>query len=818
MNSEITKTLLTLSAGALLTGAIAAHNIRLAKPSADTLQPTIAAPDAEGILKRPAVSARRITDADLEGRNLSLIVKEDFSKMTEGSETEPTSWTVNNSDWSCDDSFFSTPGWSGQGVFSAGGAVALTYPGVGGLLNTPLGVYAGKLIIKFRAKAYKENSYLFLNICKGGLMNPSQAHEGSINLFTFKADEGWKDYMIELTSYQLDEDSYVQFNGISYCKGCLLDDIEIYRDNDFIWTPQNPKAADFMADGFTASWSKVLGTDNYLLSLVEEKITGKGNIVGDVDFNNIGTSTGKLSESDIPEGWDIHLTGEQQTTADGGKDGSPALMLNDGDYIQLPVNGGSFLSLSYFAKPFSKGAGSGYLYIDVLDPASGQWQVWGYMSNDAYPVDGQNIDLKDFEEQYPKTYPFKGLYTGARLRVQGGNSPMIIDNIKFETTPASERRTVFEDKAVDDASYTFTGLDPEAEHYFTVKSKKGETVSAATGLTHAFGISRPVVKEATGIDRRGGFTANWEYTPKADRYKVDVYSVDITESDKPENVMLEEDFSNVHSATGTTAEPEEVGNYYDVTPLDEYVGSTGWEGRGNIIVDGMLGCMEDQTGTFELYSPYMSLQNNGGKYKITMKVASVPGEKFIIQGTSVYAAYDATENGLHEITVELPDGTYHGRLMFYTLNGKPFLIDEIRVTQDLKEGDRLFSKLSDAEETGLEHRFSVDNSSLSLFAYNLLAEHDAFGKTCRSEMSDMAFVQFNSGVSEIEGDGAITSVRSLKGAIEVTLGEAAAIDVFDLTGRKVAALDGMQGANMITVAPGIYVVRAQNCSVKVLVK
>lgn len=810
--------LIAAAAGMLAAGTIAAKNARLVKSDPMTKGIEAKAPASDPILKRASSNIRRISESDLEGRNLSLILKEDFSKMTEGTENNPTDWTVNNHDWTCDDAYFNTPGWSGQGVFSAGGAVGLTYPSVGGTLNTPLGVYAGKLILKFRAKAFKGDSYLFLNICKGGIMYPEQAHEGSINQITLKDKDGWQDYVVEITSFQPDEDSFVQFNGVCYRNGCLLDDIEIYRDNDFIWTPQKPTANKFVKDGFTANWSEVLGAENYLVSLIEEKITGKENIVGNVDFNSIDTSTGKLAASDVPEGWDINLTGDTQVTADGGESSSPALILGNQDYVQLPVSGGTFLSFSYFAKPVNKGSESGYLYIEVLDPATGKWGTWGYMSVDAFPKDGQTINLKDFEEQYRGAYDFKGLYTGVRIKTQNSKSPVIIDNIKFETTPASERKTILEDKSVAKTSYTFTGLAPEAEHYFTVKSKKGEMVSDPTAPTHAFGISRPVVKEPTDIDRRGGFSANWEYTPKADRYKVNIYAVDVMDAGKPAAVMLQEDFSNVKSATGTTAQPEEIGNYYDIIPLDEYVGNAGWTGRGNIIVDGMIGCMEDNTGTFELYSPYMSLQNNGGNYKVSMKVASVPGETFVIQGTGVYAVYNVEEEGVKNISVELPGGVYQDRLMFYTLNGQPFLIDEICVTQDLKSGDKLFTKIDNAEETGLEHRFSVDNSEISIFAYDLLAEHDAFGKTCRSEMSDMAYVQFTSGVSEIEGEGSMTSARSLTGAIEITLEDEAAIDVFDLSGRKIVSAQGSEGINTIVLPAGFYVVRAAGNSVKVIVK
>ena len=173
---------------------------------------------------------------------------------------------------------------------------------------------------------------------------------------------------------------------------------------------------------------------------------------------------------------------------------------------------------------------------------------------------------------------------------------------------------------------------------------------------------------------------------------------------------------------------------------------------------------------------------------------------------------------MKNISVELPDGVYQDRLMFYTLNGQPFLIDEISVTQDLKSGDKLFTKIDNAEETGLEHRFSVDNSEISIFAYDLLAEHDAFGKTCRSEMSDMAYVQFTSGVSEIEGEGSMTSARSLTGAIEITLEDEAAIDVFDLSGRKIVSAQGSEGINTIVLPAGFYVVRAAGNSVKVIVK
>lgn len=763
---------------------------------------------------------RRISESDLENRNLSLIIKEDFSKMTEGSETRHTNWSIEGTD----DAYFNTRGWVCSDIHSAGGVCSVGAWDSGGMLVTPKDKYTGRYIIRFRAKAFGFKASLNIDIRRLLDNMYSLVSEESSATMIFETDGDWKNYVIEITSYFTEEAS-VLIHSYEMQRGVLLDDLEIYRDNDFVLQPKKPYADKFTCDGFTAGWTAVPGADSYQLSLFEINEIGTENITGSANFNSIRNFVTKLSPRDIPEGWDIYLTGDVQVTSNKGSGGSGALVMSAADeYIQLPFTGGTYQSFSCYIGPLGEKRLDGYCYIDVFEPLSNEWKVYGYINCNKLPYEanyGTIESIDNFKKIYQDSPDFNGLYTCVRIRVDNCSTPVLIDDIKFETGPVVERKTVAEHLSAAGTSYTFTGLDPKTEYYFSVKTVKGDLISHPTPLTHAFGVSRPIIAKATDIDRNEvGFTTNWEEIPNADLYRVDLYSIEVYPEYEPEATIFFEDFANVKSATGTIAQPEEIGNESGIIPLDPYVGKSGWEGSGNIIVDGMLGCAYDY-GYYstKLYSPYMSLQNNGGIYYVILSVTALPGDIFVVEGTDSMDAYSVVKTGLKTVSFKLANGSYHGRLVFYTLNHGPFLIDNVRVVQELKEGDWLYTKIGEAEETVNSHRFILDkNNTDFLAAYNVQAYHSAFGRTCESEMSDMAYVDLTSGIEDTESDTTPQSIRALPGAIEISLTESAEVGIYDISGRKVVAREITSGKNTIDITPGFYVVRAGNNSAKVLVK
>ena len=72
-------------------------------------------------------------------------------------------------------------------------------------------------------------------------------------------------------------------------------------------------------------------------------------------------------------------------------------------------------------------------------------------------------------------------------------------------------------------------------------------ISGESELYHAFGVAKPIAKEATDIDPRGGYTANWEPTPKATSYLVTNYKADKIEDDNENYEVFRDDFENIES-------------------------------------------------------------------------------------------------------------------------------------------------------------------------------------------------------------------------------------------------------------------------------
>lgn len=760
---------------------------------------------------------RRVPAGDLEGRNLTLLCREDFSKFTAGSEEAPDGSMFET--LFLTDEFFQTPGWSGEGVYQAGGTCALAFPSIGGFINSPLGYYAGKIIVKFRAKAAEGNgtssAYMFVSLLKDGVYYPNMT--GGIEDLEFiqlKAADGWQDLAYEMVNPYYVDDAFVQFNAVTYIKDAIfIDDIEIYRDEDYLYQPKTLTADTFTKDGFTARWGKVVTAEGYLLNLYEELAESDEPVSGLVDFNGISTETGILQDSDIPENWDIHLTSETQVTADGGADGSPAIILSSTDeYICLPQLGGTFSALSFFAKLLNDPETNIHFYVDVLNASTSEWKTLGYydVNSDIWKTG----TIKTFEDG------FSGLYKGVRLRLEGSDEGLVaVDNISFQTTAPVSSRCVAENIDTTEPQYTFTGLNPDAEHYFTVTAYKGNKETEPTNRALAFGIADPVAVAPTDVDARGGFTANWEQTPRATRYDVYAYELSTFTEDSPEYELINEDFSKVTSA-GTPENPEALENTSGYMPLDDYTSVPGWTGRGNIIANGMLGCADDYSGVYEIITPVITLSNNNGNYKVYIKVWSTAGATLIVQGTDVYQQLDFTQTGTGEITFDLNKGKMSDQLMFYTQYGEAFLIDEVKIMQDVKAGDRLYSEIERVEAgDATSHYFTIYPEEGRQYGYCVVAYQDLFGNTYATEPSNVVEVDFfSSGIENVgSGESFVTKIFTEGNDLKVVLAGNSAITVYNLQGQIVATANGVVGVNSLTLPTGMYIVTAGGKAQKVLI-
>lgn len=770
------------------------------------------------------VEIRMVSAADIEDLNLQPIVKEDFSLMTNGSETEPALYAYG---WiMLPEEVTHTPGWTGAGIAEAGGKLALAIPGYdgvqgGGCINTPLGDYSGHLIIKYRIKALSANGDSFCNICKGGIEYP-QAAVPDMNHINLNGQSDWQDVIVDVINPNADKDGFVQVNGITFNgDGFLIDKIEVYRDMDYVYAPNVLSAADFKADGFTATWNKVSTAKDYLVTLFEDTPLSKDNFSAKEDFEKI-TAGGDFDTKETPEGWDIHLTGPKQTTADHGQGNSKAIVLSsEDDYIQLPYNGGTFYDLSMYLRTLSNSQDErpGYFYIDVRDPGTGTWQQYAMLNASVVnDVEGYTLSTKDIEAQYGAAYPFATMYDAIRIGIrhncQGG---LAVDNIEYTTTPPCKRVTVKDKMPVNGNAVTFTELDPEAEHYFTVAARNGENVSEVSSIKHAFGISEITGFKVTDVDARGGLEVEWGRVPRADRYELGSFEVVRAQSDAKDFVVLEEDFSGV-TVRNPISDPLFIGNENALTSLDEYTSTPGWTGRGNILAKGMLGCIADPYAAFEIFTPYITLSNNDGKYNVYVKVYAEAGTQFVVQNTDTYQVLTFPDTGTYEATIPMESGKDQDSFMFYTVNGEMFLIDELRVMQDVKAGDPFYTRLEKVETADCGHRFTIDPQEGKQYAVQVQAFQTLFKKTCSTPLTEMLTVDFFAdSVESVAGDNAMLSVRGLDGSLWLTTSQAVEVAVADMNGR-LRFIGNVDGEKTIELPAGVYVVAAGGKSYKVVVR
>lgn len=719
------------------------------------------------------------------------IVDEDFSLMTKGTEDVPDSimhpqeyFTTYSYD--LPDSLFHTPDWFGLGVYEAGGNVALAYPNLGGLLNTPLMNLTGKLRLKTRVKAINKKALFFFNVCAGGYYSPHDPTGSEMHYYYLNPEDGWQDVEITVENPYSGDDCFVQINAMAYNKGGLVFDyLTVERDANYIPVPQNPTASKFTYDGFTASWDEALGADGYNVNLYRKYQTGTENIISTCDFENSTVSGNTVTG--LGKGWTAYLEGEDYICDSVAYEGTHSLALTSNCDTLTFDAGNSYITDASFAVKLivpegvtAKYSGfglsvKGYNYWWERTPTAGEWVTYKLS--------------EDFANGFAPGEASQITIWGNNL---GEGVYLLIDNLSAEATPEAEIELLKTDDTAE-TSIAYDGLDLQAnEYYFTVQATTTDgRASYVTEPKYAFGVAAPHVKEATSVDARGAYTANWEAAPNATEYLLRSYSVFTVPADATDYDVFVEDFSPC--AEGTDSTYVYKGNYKSMS-LDDYADNIGWTGTGVLLGQGMVGCYKDDYGsTFDLYSPEISVGANDGNYKVTVTfMVENAGETFVVQGDQTdYQTITCETAGTYTATVSLKGGTDYTHLLFYTVNATPFLIDNVIVTQDVKAGDKIYTYLDQyttdetaARVTGLE---PDENST---FAYNVVSYYTRGSKTYNSDRSDNQFVDLNAaGINRL---------------VDNTTSE---VEVYDLSGRRVS------GARQ-----GIYLIKQGDKVTKVVKK
>ena len=174
-----------------------------------------------------------------------LVMKEDFSKMTAGSEANPdTDNSLIKDDFeypwiNTKDEFFNTPGWGSGNAYSAGGMVYLeSGPQDMAHINTPMlnvSDNGGIAWIRFkvRAKNTAENLQVMVEAAETFNMSPSWNMMGSAPLPDVTTE--WKEYSM----YFYGGGKYSLFNIVSVGAPIYVDDIEVFTVKQHVNTSLN---------------------------------------------------------------------------------------------------------------------------------------------------------------------------------------------------------------------------------------------------------------------------------------------------------------------------------------------------------------------------------------------------------------------------------------------------------------------------------------------------------------------------------------------------------------------------------------------------
>lgn len=283
---NFTKKVFLVGALAMLTASAGAQ---MRDRSAATLPSTTVASmmkAPKSVERAPRLVSVKKTPADY-GKEVD-IVKEDFAKMTTGSQNAPDFDTELNDYEMADNAwvnmledFTQTPGWGSHNAYSAGGAIYLEADNeTQGQLNTPMlnvSRNSGICFLQFDARVPEDNEVVEQVVVEAAEtynMQPSWKFLGNTQLPQLTTD--WQTYTIQF--YEGGE--YTLFNIVNYSAPVLIDNVRVFQVDQYVATPtpnphKNYARVDDNTAKFDLSWSAVDGAESYVLNVYDKDANGK---------------------------------------------------------------------------------------------------------------------------------------------------------------------------------------------------------------------------------------------------------------------------------------------------------------------------------------------------------------------------------------------------------------------------------------------------------------------------------------------------------------------------------------------------------------
>ena len=768
----------------------------------------------------PAQAPAKIKEVPQEG--WINVINEDFSAMTEGTPDTPTDIPLTDEDIIISSEYTAMPDWSGAGVYQAGGTCAINFPGTGGYLNTPEVQMQGLVKVAFDAKVFDDIRAIDVFVCNNGIDDPLKvAPYQTVRLFN---TDGWEH--VEMYFHNpYEEVAFVQFRIIYYGateQGAVFDNVKVDYQPDYIPPVTGLKASGFTSDSFNLSWSASDYTDNYIVSVYEVNDKNTDNRIYKEDFESFTADENGILTT-VPEGWQLGLRSNHSWLVEY-KSGKALAMGRHEEIIEFPSFGGRFVEfrfdMAHILGDHPKAWGS-QVAVEGWNGDS-----WEYITS--FSTEGEDfitVDLGEWEEEEDffeiEEKIFRGRYTKIRLVNETCNygTLLLVDNVEFECESDAEMTCVVDGESVQSTRYTFNGLNPDARYFASVRAASDNFVSEEK-VTEAFGIAAPAVLPADDVTETS-FIARWEPAYLAAAHSVSAYDCLVIPQDVYGFSLLDEDFELVTDCADSYYHPDRVS-----TSLNEYTRRNGWTGNGVGKVNGHLGCMNCifEPGNNYLISPDLTLSNNDGHFRVTVKVWGKQDSRLVVMsyGDGLQSEPFA-EDGIMEFTFDMQGGQKHDRLAFVSYDGQPFFIDEVKVTQDLCQDDLLLQGVqSYTLGAGADSMtFEMERAGGDWYrAYDVAAARVNYTQTAVSDYSETVIVEPGAltGIKTTDiADACIVSLQGLQ--LSVTLLEAAPIEIYAINGYKVNEARGISGVNVFTLPDaGVYMVKAGTKTYKVLAR